>query len=121
LYYCTIYDLCTLVWGLTLALKSEDSWRKDYRQKERDPGLFKCVSCMYIVWGIFGVHGAEGPVACCMYADTDCFDTRLGCQQGFGMVVVWEDRYARLGYKRHVSPRWAAIASASRGTLNALF
>jgi hypothetical protein len=57
---------------------------------------------MYIVWGIFGVHGAEGPAACCMYADTDCFDTRLGCQQGFGMVVVWEDRYARLGYKRLV-------------------
>jgi len=31
--------------------------------------FFKCVSCMYIVWGIFGVHGSERPVACCMYAE----------------------------------------------------
>ena len=41
---------------------------------------------------------------CMLYvcgADTDCFDTRLGCQQGFGMVVVWEDRHANLGYKRY--------------------
>lgn len=57
------------VWVLALALKSEHKWRKDYRQKEWDLGLFRVGFIRVNVWGIFGVSEAKRLLTYCM--DTD--------------------------------------------------
>jgi len=50
LYYCTIYEICTLVWIFGISVEEQRQWRKDYRQKEWDPGPFQV--CFILVHGL---------------------------------------------------------------------
>jgi hypothetical protein len=64
-----MYDICTLVWVLALAFKSEDNGERIIDKMNGIRVFFNCVSYVYMVWGFFGVYEAERPVACRMYED----------------------------------------------------